>query len=236
LADPDHFWLALKTIQALAEIEHVHTIVVCRPFEYQHDVRLHRVKPEAVILELPPWERVEPHVVAEGVEPAILSDELKDELRRPQVLHTFLRLLADGSKASELTTYHAMRRLLWNNHVGLPSYERRKEALYDLARWMANHEEQARPLAQMDRYAIELKLLEGTGWISMERQSRVRFRHQSLFDFVLARSVTETESSLLQVVLEAQGLWIRAMSRRLLKFAGRPEWVTRPAPACQSRV
>lgn len=198
-----------RTIQALANIENVHTIVVCRPFEYQHDIRLHRVNPEAVVLELPPWERVEPHVVAAGVEPAILSEELKDELRRPQVLHTFLRLLADGFEASQLTTYHAMRRLLWNNHVGLPNYERRKEALYGLARWMANHEEQARPLVQMDRYAIELSLLESAGWISVEKQSRVRFRHQSLFDFVLARSVIESGSSLMQVMLEAQGLWIR---------------------------
>ena len=207
-----------RTVQALAEVKHVHTLVVCRPFEYRHDIRLHRVNPEAIVLELPPWEEVEPHVILGGVEPAILSDELKDELRRPQVLYTFLRLLTDGCQASELTTYHTMRRHLWNNHVGMPNYERRKEALYDLARWMGNHGEQARPLAQMDPYRTEIQVLESAGWISVEKQSRVRFRHQSLFDFVLARSVVETESSLLKVVLRSQGLWIRGRVWSVLTY------------------
>ena len=201
--------LILQTVAALAEIPNVHVIIACRPHEFGHDIRLHRVDPAPITLELPEWPEVEPHVVAAGVLPETLSAELREELRRPIVLHTFLTLLKQQFDASQLTTYQAMRSKLWDLHVRDAKHLSRKEALFALARWIAVREEPLRPVGQMDQYRNELRLLASAGWIAFVEPEQVGFRHQSFFDFALAQYFIESEQPLLDIVLQQQGMWIR---------------------------
>lgn len=201
--------LILTTITALAQLTNVHVIVACRPHEFGHDIRLRRVDPGPITLELPSWTEIEPHVVSAGVRPEALSVDLKEELRRPVVLHTFLTLLAQRFDATQLTTYQAMRTKLWDLHVRESKHLSRKDALFDLARWIASHEQLVRPVGQMDQYRNELRSLASAGWISFVEPNQVGFRHQSFFDFALAQYFIESEKPLLETILQQQGLWIR---------------------------
>lgn len=210
--------LIITTIASLAQISNVHVIVACRPHEFAHDIRLRRVDPTPITLELPVWAQVEPHLTAAGVRIEILSAELKEELRRPVVLNTFLTLVAQRFDATQLATYQAMRSKLWDLHVREPMHASRKEALFDLARWIASHEQLARPFGQMDQYRNELRSLASAGWISFIEPQLVGFRHQSFFDFALAQFFIESEKSLLETILEQQGLWIRRRVWAVLSY------------------
>lgn len=204
--------LVLKTIDELTRYEGVRVVVACRPFEFNYDVRLRRTDPEAITLKLPDWGEVEAHVRADRVDPELLSKGLREELCRPQVLSTFLRLARDGADPLLLTTYHAMRQKMWEMHVeGSREHLRLETMLFELAEWMANRGQLERPLSGMSAYRDELKTLQDAGWITLAgpRGSQVRFRHESFFDFTLARRITAAEESLLEKVLQQQGLWIR---------------------------
>lgn len=204
--------LVLKTIDELTRYEGVRVVVACRPFEFNYDVRLRRTDPEAITMKLPGWSEVEPHVRAATVDPALLGEGLREELRRPQVLYTFLRLIDGDADPLELTTYHAMRQKMWEKHVDAgPRHLRCEVMLFELAAWMVDRGQLDRPLSAMSAYRDELKVLQDAGWITLAgpRQSQVLFRHESLFDFTLARRITAMEESLLDKVLQHQGLWIR---------------------------
>ncbi len=205
--------LVLNTIERLAALPDTHIVLASRPFEFKHDVRLRRVAATEIELALPPWNDIEPHLIVADVDPKLLSPELREELRRPQTLRTFLQLIGQGHDWRRLPTYHAMREILWQAHiVGTPDATRRQQTLYSLARWMAAEEVLTRPLAQMDEYRKEVEALESAGWlqrVGAAGHAGVTFRHQSLFDFAFARAVVSTGDSLLEQVLEQQGLFIR---------------------------
>lgn len=214
--------LILNTVECLAEIPNVHVILASRPFEYRHDVRLRRVHADEVFLDLPAWNDVEPHLLAVEIDAALLSPDLREELRRPQALRTFLELIAQGHDWSRLTTYHAMREHLWMSHVNnARDGERRRRVLFDLALWMANEEVLTRPMAQVDQWQVEIGELESAGWlrrVGLEWKAGLTFRHQSLFEFVYARALVATSGSFSEQVLKHQGLFIRRRVWSVLSY------------------
>ena len=213
--------LILKIIAGLTQIERVHVVVACRPFEFQYDLRLRRLDPVPIPLTLPRWDQVEPHLADAGVDTEKLPAALRDELLRPQVLAMFLRLVADGSAPMELTTYHAMRRMSWDHHVRKsPDQKTRKAALYALANFMAAREQLTCPAAKMDEHIDVLHALESAGWVSFKKPAgaQIHFRHQSLFEFTLARAFIEVGDNLLATVLQHQGLWIRRRVWSVLSY------------------
>lgn len=214
--------LILHTVERLTQIERVHVVLAIRPFEYQRDVRLRRVRAEVVSLALPSWDDIAPHVLAADVDPAGLSEELREELRRPQALRTFLELIATGWDWRQLRTYHEMRERLWESHVeSAHNRTRRRNLLFDLARWMGNQEQLTRPLAHLDEWRAEAEALESAGWLRRTRDAAatgVSFRHQSLFDFVYARAMVAEGLSLVEQVLQHQGLFIRRRVWSVLSY------------------
>ena len=214
--------LILHTVERLTKIDRVQVVLAIRPFEYQRDVRLRRVRAEVVSLALPSWDDIAPHVLAADVDPTGLSEELREELRRPQALRTFLELIATGWDWRQLRTYHEMRERLWESHVeSVPDRTRRRSLLFDLARWMGQQEQLTRPLAQLDEWRAEVGSLESAGWLRRTRDAAatgVSFRHQSLFDFVYARAMVAEELSLVEQVLQHQGLFIRRRVWSVLSY------------------
>lgn len=214
--------LVLNTIEDLASIDNVHVLLACRPYEFHHDVRLRRVRAADITIALPSWEDVEPHVVAAGVEPATLRPELREELRKPLTLRTFLDLLRQGHDWRQLPTYHAMRERLWESHVSaVRDGGRRRQVLFDLAQWMAREEVLTRPAAQMDDCRPEIGALESAGWlqlVGLASNAGVTFRHQSLFDFAYARAIVASGGLVLEQVLLHQGLFIRRRVWSILAY------------------
>ncbi len=204
--------LILNTVERLAQLDHVKVVLAVRPFEYQHDVRLRRLQPAELQLSLPAWSEVESHVQAAGIDVTTLSADLREELRRPHALSIYLSLVAEGHDSDKLTTYHALRKRLWEIHVeATPDALQRRAALFALAVWMGDKEVLARPILQMASWNTQLGALESAGWLHRvgPRASEVAFRHQSLFDFVYAHALIAEGRSILENVLQHQGLFIR---------------------------
>lgn len=204
--------IIMSTIGRLSRLEHVQVVVACRNYEYEHDVRFGRLEPRSINLKLPEWSEIEQILTSSGIEDLnILPSELREELRSPQVLATFLQLIQESSQADELNTYHAMRRELWEIHVlRHEDATQRKEALYELAEWLTLHERQDRPLPQMDEYRQQLGSLASGGWLTQDTQrGKISFRHQSLYEFVFSRFVVENNRSIQELVLQTQGLAVR---------------------------
>lgn len=214
--------LILRTVERLTKLDRVHVVLAIRPFEYQRDVRLRHVRAEVISLALPSWDDIAPHILAADVDPAGLSEELREELRRPQALRTFLELISAGWDWRQLRTYHEMRERLWESHVeSAPDRARRRSLLFDLARWMGSQEQLTRPLAQLDEWRAEVGALESAGWLRRTRDAAatgVSFRHQSLFDFAYARAMVAEGLSPVEQVLQHQGLFIRRRVWSVLSY------------------
>ncbi len=191
--------LVLQTIEHLLQTPELRIVVACRPMEYEYDERLSQLDPEIVRLAPPPWNEIAVHIDDAGVPPETIGEELREELRRPLVLSTFLRLVKEGHPPSRLSTHYKMRRVLWNAHVGTgEGHEARKQALYELADWLTEHEQSTRPTDGMDAHRDALHALARAGFVVFQGSDHefVEFRHQSYQEFALARSIVDTEKSL----------------------------------------
>ncbi len=211
--------LVLSTIEHLAMIEKVRVVIAARPFEFRHDVRLRGVDLTEVTLALPAWDDINDHVRNAGIVSELIPDDLREELRRPQVLRTFLQLVASGSDWRALKTYQAMREVLWQTEIaGSPSGPRREELLYRIADAMAADEVLTVPLASLECPLDLINSLESAGWLSRVGLSGIAFRHQSLFDFAYARSVSREGGRILALVASHQGLFARRRVSHVLAY------------------
>lgn len=214
--------LILNTVERLAQLDHVKVVLALRPFEYQHDVRLRRLQRAELQLSLPAWSEVEPHVQAAGIDVTTLSADLREELRCPQALFIYLRLTATLPPGNVLETYHGMRRQLWDAHVeAAQDGPLRREALFDLARWIDAKEIVSRPISQMAAWRTQLNSLDSAGWLKQDGQPVpvcVAFRHQSLFEFVCARALIAAGVSIVDSVIQRQGASNRRRVRSVLAY------------------
>lgn len=194
----------LELIHDLAHLPNVHVVASCRAFEQRHDPNLRRIDALLLTLELPSWEDVSGVLAARGIQANGWNAELRDTLRSPHALDTFLTLLKDTDEAGLLTSFQGMLQLQWEKKIlAVPS--ERKALLLDMARRMAEGEMLWLPLAWFeDCYAIVRELV-AEGMLRLDEGSgRLQFRHQTLYEFVRARGFLDQLGSLTQAILEGQ--------------------------------
>lgn len=181
----------LRLIDGACAIENVHVVASCRRFECEHDPRLARLRNKVVALELPPVSSVEAELRAAGISPGDIPPTVKEVLRAPQTLGVFLKLVREGATAAQLSTYHAMLEARWNAEVAsAPDCHARQQLLYKLATRMADDEVLHLPRAHFSELRVQIDALVAAGWLVFDGRSntRIAFAHQTLFDFVWARS------------------------------------------------
>lgn len=193
----------LNLIRDLHDIPNVHVVATCRSFEQRHDPSLRNLDATSLYLALPPWDEIDKVLQVYGVQAGGWNLELRETLRSPHALDTFLTLLGNIGELSVLHSFQSMLESQWESKVLCDHAGNRKTLLLDLAREMADREVLSLPLAKFeDRYAT-VQELEAAGLLR-KAEGRIEFRHQTLYEFIRARSFLDEEGSLTKAVLEKQ--------------------------------
>ena len=202
-----------QLVGAIRATPNIRIILSCREFEYRNDVRLSTLGTEAVTLEPPPWEAVEPVLRGCGVAVEQLGEEQRQVLRTPQHLNEYIRYFSKRDCQPVFSTYqallgHVVREELMNVY-GL----RTVLAAEHIATVMASDEELwvARDRFEAN-YHKELRNLLQTGFLVDSADGlRIAFRHQTVFDFLRARAFLGNGRSLAEYVLaeKQESLFVR---------------------------
>jgi hypothetical protein len=207
----DRLNLLLDLINALSGTPNVYILASCREFDYRHDSRLSTIVATELHLELPSWEMVAPVLRSAGYDPDSISDTTRELLRTPWHLSLFLK---GAPAAVNLTTLQSLIDGVWQRSVlnadGAPG---RVDLLERIAKRMSDEEELFVPAALADadgpRAARDALLHDEI--LAADEDGRVlRFRHQTFYDYTLARAFARGDQSLADHVLERQdGLFVR---------------------------
>lgn len=202
----------LNLIRRIGGVSNVHLLLSARTFEFNHDVRLRAVEAEAVTLTLPPWHEVKERLAEIGIDPDAWPEKARDVVRIPQALKTFVALVGAG-RSAPFTTYQAMLEQLWRDQIASADDSESLIALAsDLAGQMAQEEALWLAASRFDDRLNALRRLEALGFIvRSENNLSVAFSHQTVFDYVLARTFVRSAGLLSTYVLERQdSLFVRA--------------------------
>lgn len=202
----------LNLVRSIGSQPNVHVLLSARTFEFNHDVRLRAIDAEAVTLVLPPWHEVKERLADVGIDGDTWPERARDVVRIPQALKTFIDLAGSG-RAEFFTTYQAMLQQLWCDRIASANDSESLIALAsDLAGQMAEQETLWLAASRFDDRLSSLKRLESLGFIVWsEDKLRVAFSHQTIFDYILARTFIRNSGLLSTYVLERQeSLFIRA--------------------------
>lgn len=210
----------LNLVRRIGGVPNVHVLLSARTFEFDHDVRLRAIEAEAVTLTLPPWHEVKEQLVGVGIDPDAWPEKARDVVRIPQALKTFVTLARSG-RTEPFTTYQAMLEQLWHDRIASADDSDRLGALAsDLAGQMAEEEALWLAVSRFDDHLKALKRLEALGFIvRSDNNLSVAFSHQTVFDYVLARTFVRNTKLLSTYVLERQdSLFVRAKAWSALNY------------------
>jgi nucleoside phosphorylase len=202
----------LNLVRRLGRVQNVHILLSARAFEFDHDVRLRAIEAEPVTLALPPWHEVRERLNEVGINADSWPERARDVVRIPQALKTFLALVSSGRK-EPFSTYQAMLEQLWGDRVAsADDSERLIQLASDLAGQMAEEESLWLAASRFDERLSTLKRLEALGLIVRSENSlSIAFSHQTVFDYVLARTFVRSAGLLSTYVLDRQeSLFVRA--------------------------
>lgn len=202
----------LNLVRRIGGVPNVHVLLSGRTFEFNHDVRLRAVEAEAVTLALPPWHEVKERLAEVGINSDAWPEKARDVVRIPQALKIFIALVGAG-RTEPFTTYQAMLEQLWGVRIASADDKESLIALAsDLAGQMAEEEALWIAASRFDERLNSLKRLEALGFIvRSENNLSVAFSHQTVFDYVLARTFVRNAGLLSTYVLERQdSLFVRA--------------------------
>lgn len=196
----------LDLVQDLSDAPGVHTVISCRSFEQKHDPALRNLDAKILTLELPDWSMVLPVLAARGLQADAWNQELQQVLRSPHALDIFLSLLEGATEPAALKSFQGLLEKQWETQVLSDTSGKRRATMRHLAKLMADREVLGLPLAVVEDHFAEIQALAATGLLRLDHgPGRVEFRHQTLYEFVRARSFLEESGSLTETVRAQQG-------------------------------
>jgi hypothetical protein len=196
----------LDLVQDLSEVEGVHTVISCRTFEQKHDPALRNLDATVIRLELPEWSTVQPVLEARGLQVDLWNQDIQQVLRSPHALEIFLSLLGGATEPDVLRSFQGLLEKQWALQVLSDATGRRRTTLRHLAKLMAEREVLGLPLVQVEDHYTDIQALEAAGLLRLDQgPGRVEFRHQTLYEFVRARSFLDESGSLTETVRAQQG-------------------------------
>ncbi|MFY9478143.1 MAG: AAA family ATPase [Aquabacterium sp.] len=196
----------LDLVQDLSDIEGIRTVISCRTFEQKHDPALRNLDALVIQLELPEWSTVQPVLTARGLQAEVWNRDIQQVLRSPHALDIFLSLLGSATEPEAQRSLQGLLEKQWETQVLSDTSGRRRATLRHLAKLMADREVLGLPLAQVEDHYSEIQTLAAAGLLRADQgPGRVEFRHQTLYEFVRARSFLEESGSLTETVRAQQG-------------------------------
>lgn len=196
----------LNLVQDLSDAAGVHTVISCRTFEQKHDPALRNLDATIIRLKLPEWVTVLPVLTARGLQAEVWNQDIQQVLRSPHALDIFLSLLGCTTEPEVLKCFHGLLEKQWETQVLSDTSGKRRATLHHLAKLMADREVLGLPLAKVEDHYAEIQTLAAAGLLRVDQgPGRVEFRHQTLYEFVRARSFLEESGSLTETVRAQQG-------------------------------
>jgi hypothetical protein len=200
----------LALILQVSQIPKVTVVVSIRSFDAEHDQRLKDLLQRRgtckIELAEPPWPEVEKLLVSREFQTASWSEEVKQILRIPQHLKIFVAQFRTNTGPPTFMNYQAMLEQIFRERVLQAYGGNAVHALYAVADALAEEEELWLPVARFDdRFETELhQLQEANILIRSSDGTRLGFTHQTVFDYVRARSFTASGAKLAEFVLRRQ--------------------------------
>lgn len=195
----------LELVEDLSDIAGVHTVISCRTFEQKHDPALRSLDATVLTLQLPAWESVSLLLQEKGLRVDAWNEDIQQVLRSPHALDIFLSLLEEATEPAALKSFQGLLEQQWASKVLSDRSGKRRETLRHLAKLMAEREVLGLPLAIVEEHFSEIQVLAAAGLLRVDSgPGRVEFRHQTLYEFVRARSFLEESGSLTEAVRAQQ--------------------------------
>ena len=194
----------LRLVDGVRDVPNLHVILSCREFEFRNDVRLNTIDAEEVSLARLSWDQVKHVPAARGLETSGWGEDVRDVLRTPQHLAMFLYHLADKGDEPLFTNYQGLLARILRERLEKVHGHRAIEAAERIAADMALEEELWLGRHRFEQeFATEMTHLEMTGFlVPSDDGSSIAFRHQTLFDFLRARSFLRNGQSLAKFIVE----------------------------------
>jgi hypothetical protein len=214
----------LNLIRNLSGLKNIHIVAACREFDYRHDTRLSTIAAEPVHLILPEWTNVAEALRAEGWAADAMAPSLQELLRTPWHLSLFLQI---AEPDQEFASLQSLIEAVWKkcvvNSGGPPG---RALLTEEIALRMSKDEELFVASSVADDLPAERDaLLRDEILIADAGGRRLSFRHQTFYDFALARLFARGGKALSAHVIEHQdGLFVRPTmlnALEMLREAGR---------------
>lgn len=193
----------MDLIRGLSGVQNIHIVASCRVFEHRHDTRLRNLDAETMTLDFPSWDNVEATLKKSGIHAGGWNASIREDLRSPQTLNLFLQLIKTTDEADLLLGYQHMLGELWKQQVLSDASGRAREALYAITTRMAEREVLWLPEALFETFHLELQRLSRSGILLCEG-GRIGFRHQTLYEYIRARSFLDVPGQLTDAVLSRQ--------------------------------
>ena len=207
----------------------IHTVVVCRAFDWQHDHRLRQLAPPDSDAQVEVTEfavdEVKTILTDAGFGPARFRERQLALLRLPQNLSLFLEAGFDTSRtpafgtATELfARYWTEKRRAVEERVA-PSPDQWKEVMETLCNEMASAQQLSAPRETLDDFTpAYVEQLASEGVLTFDGR-RYGFGHESFFDYCFARVFVGRRESLVAFLKGSeQHLFRRAQVRQVLAY------------------
>ncbi|WP_404306988.1 phosphorylase family protein [Neorhodopirellula lusitana] len=189
----------LSFIEKCSEIPNVYVISSCRNFDYSYDSRFRRLAPKTYQLSLPTWEQASEKLRAAGITPEQIRPKLQELLRTPQHLSMFMRLMSN-STARTFETYSEMLGEFWNSTVTTSD---EIDFINRLTAKLVETESIWTPLAAIEFDETVVSKLCSEGLLE-RKNNQLRFSHQTIQEYAVARLFAESEISLSDFVVAHQ--------------------------------
>jgi len=219
--------LLLDLIRALSGTQNLHILAACREFDYRHDARLTTLDAVDVPMESPPWPEVAEVLRAEGHSPDVMASPMQELLRVPWALNLFLHVAKPGDVFGSM---QSLIEAVWARDVTSADGPSGREALAErIACRMSVEEELFVPMSLADDAPDSRHSLLRNDILVTEAGGRaLAFRHQTFYDYILARMFARGTIPLAQhVSTHEDGLFVRpAMwnGLELLRDSSRKEY------------
>ena len=212
----------------------LHTAVVCRAFDWQHDHRLRRLLPsgsdsqvEATKIEVTEFtvDEVKPLLNNAGFDPALFGERQLQLLRLPQNLSLFLEAGFDASQAPTFRTAMQLFERYWTEKRQAvteritSSPDQWMEVIKALCDEMTSAQQLSVPREMLDDFTpAYVEQLASEGVLTFDDR-RCGFGHESFFDYCFARVFIGRREPLVFFLKESeQHLFHRAQVRQVLAY------------------
>ena len=205
----------------------LHTVVVCRAFDWQHDHRLRQLLPSGSDTQVKVTEftvdEVKPILTDAGFDPVLFRERQLALLRLPQNLSLFLEVGFDTSQAPTFGTATQLFERYWDEKRRAAERQAAPDQWMGVVRIlcdeMASTQQLSVPKESLDDFSpAYVEQLASEGVLTFDG-SRYGFGHESFFDYCFARVFIRRRESLVSFLKGSeQHLFRRAQVRQVLAY------------------